>query len=134
MFYVPRHPSLYNVTKRTGEQCPVDQMDFTASVSNQTQPTHQLGPTSLDFPQWHRVFWISPYFQGLVVAIIYFITAWTVSRLTDSDGEVDEELVIELFQSDSYPKCVRDFFRLEKNVRRKTPTENKKMLEEHSTN
>ena len=71
-----------------------------------------------NYPTWHLIFWISPYFQGLLVAITFTATAFIVSCFTEPDGPVDEKLLVELFQGDSYPQCVRNAFKLKHNVKR----------------
>ena len=53
-----------------------------------------------------------------MVAITFTATAFIVSCFTEPDGPVDEKLLVELFQGDSYPQCVRNAFKLMHNVKR----------------
>ena len=56
------------------------------------------------------IFWISPFFQSFAVGILFTTTALIVSHVTATDEEVDNNLVIELFQSSSYPTWLRHTF------------------------
>ena len=54
----------------------------------------------------------------MLVAITFTATAFIVSCFTEPDGPVDEKLLVELFQGDSYPQCIRNAFKLMHNVKR----------------
>ena len=121
MFLIPRHYSTYNFTLRSADQCDIDDDDLSvsAAVSNATSASQPRNAERSDYPGWHLIFWISPYFQGLLVTFTFSITAYIVSHFTEPDGPVEERLLIELFQSNTYPAFIRRFFKLEYNVKRK---------------
>ena len=70
----------------------------------------EAGNNTDDYPGWHLIFWLSPFFQSLAVGILFTTTALVVSHVTTTHEEVDDNLVLELFQSSFYPTWLREAF------------------------
>ena len=64
-----------------------------------------------EYESWHVIFWASPLFTGLFVSICFIIPCLVVSHFTEST-EVDENLLIEIFQSPIYPSWIRKMFKI----------------------
>ena len=69
-----------------------------------------------DYPFWHVVFWISPLFQAFFGGVTFTTACFIVSYLTEPD-EVDEDLLIEIFQSEFYPEWLRSAFKIKTESR-----------------
>ena len=113
MLFVPRHPSFTNQTVRSTDSCP---RNVTATQGWLLKLRYAI-KLPLDFVEdpeyepWHVIFWASPLFTGLFVSICFIIPCLVVSHFTEST-EVDENLLIEIFQSPIYPSWIRKMFKI----------------------
>ena len=102
MLFVPRHSSFMNQTIRSTDTCPGN----VTSAENLTEDT--------GYEPWHVLFWATPLFTGPFVSICFTIPCLVVSHLTESTA-VDDNLLIEIFQSPIYPLWLRRFFKIKSN-------------------
>ena len=124
MFYLPRDSSLVNQTHRTADSCSNSTTEATAQFTDLGIFQQDVNSTvyivlvvamedtsEVNYPFWHVVFWISPLFQAFFGGLTFTASCFIVSYATEPD-EVDENLLIEIFQSPFYPQWLRNAFKI----------------------
>ena len=116
MLFLPRHSSFMNQTIRSTDTCPGNVTSAQGKPVVNDPLFHLAKDLTEDtgYEPWHVIFWATPLLTGPFVSICFTIPCLLVSHFTESTV-VDDNLLIEIFQSPIYPSWLRSFFKIKSN-------------------